>query len=189
MDGSWMSSRIAKIILLVEDRRHDSLLRKFLRRAGYDLTGLRTQMVNGKGSGEMYVRERYAAEVRAIRDQLTRTRASLIVMIDADTHTTADRRGQLERALRDADMEPRKESEPILGIVPRRHVETWILNLCGDPTDEQTNYRYDHRVNEERIKQAAKSLWDWSRPNSVPPSICVASLAESIQELSRLPPP
>ena len=56
-----------------------------MKRLGHKNGNMRTWKVpNGQGSGEQFVRERYASEVRAIRSQITRTKACLIAMIDAD---------------------------------------------------------------------------------------------------------
>ena len=99
-----MVERIASIILLVEDTNQENLLRRYLQRLGHDNRNMRTRKVpNGQGSGEQFVRERYASEVRAIRWRVTRTKACLIAMIDADTGSVADRRQELDRALKDAN--------------------------------------------------------------------------------------
>lgn len=95
-----MAERIANIVLLVEDRNHESLLRRHLQQRGHNNRNIRVQRTTaGRGSGEQFVRERYAAEVRAIRSQVTRTKACLIAMIDADSVSVEDRRRQIERAL------------------------------------------------------------------------------------------
>src|SRR5271155_2525999 len=125
-----MAERIANIILLIEDLSQESLLRRYLQRLGQSNRNMRPRKLpKGQGSGEQFVRENYASEVRAIRSQMTRTRACLIAMIDADTGSVGDRRQQLERALRDVDESARGPSEAILNLIPRRNVETWILCL------------------------------------------------------------
>src|ERR1017187_8002947 len=121
-------------------------------------------MPHGQGSGEQFVRESYASEVRAIRAQLTRTRACLIAMIDADAGSIEDRRQQFERALRDADELPRSPTEPILNLIPKRNVETWILCLNLALVDEVSNYRHDPRVDAGSIRRAASTLFSWTRP-------------------------
>src|SRR5438445_785724 len=99
-----MAERIAKIVVLVEDRNQENLLRYYLQRRGHDNRNMRIQKLpGGRGSGEQFVREKYASEVRAIRSQLNRTKACLIAMIDADSGLVEDRRWQFERALQDAE--------------------------------------------------------------------------------------
>jgi hypothetical protein len=91
--GPSMSKRIAQIILLVEDLNQENLLRRYLQRCGHGSRGMRSQRSPSRqGSGEQFVRENYTSEVRAIRSQMTRTRACLIAMIDADLGSVEERR-------------------------------------------------------------------------------------------------
>ena len=151
-----MAERIATIILLVEDLNHENLLRRYLRQLGHDNRQMRpVRTVPGRGSGEQFVRQSYASEVRSIRSQMARTRACLIAMIDADVGSTEDRLRQLERALRDADQPQRSPTEPILNLVPKRNVETWILCLNSTPVNEADDYHHDPRVSPASIRQAA----------------------------------
>jgi hypothetical protein len=106
-----VAGRIANIVILVEDMRTENLLRRYLQRLGQDNRNIRVARIpDGRGSGEQFVRERYASEVQALRN--VHTKACLIVSIDADTKTTAERRQQLERALREAEEPPRDQGEP-----------------------------------------------------------------------------
>src|SRR5271165_4189231 len=142
-----MAERVANIILLIEDANQEKLLRRYLQSLGHDNRNMRSQISpKGQGSGEQFVREKYASEVRAIRSQRLGQKACLIAMIDADTGSVDDRRQQLERALRDADELQRVASEPILNLIPKRNVETWILCLNSHVVDEVTDYRRDQRV-------------------------------------------
>lgn len=60
-----MAERIASIILLVEDLNQDNPLRRYLRQPGHDNRQMRTlKTAVGRGSGEQFVRDRYASEVR-----------------------------------------------------------------------------------------------------------------------------
>ena len=183
-----MAERIANIVLLVEDRNHENLLRRYLQECGHNSRNMRVQKITGgQGSGKQFVRERYASEVRAIRSQATRTKACLIAMIDADSGSVEDRRRQIERALRDAEEPARVLSEPILNLIPRRNVETWILCLNSFFVDEQPDYRHDPRVSARSIKQAASTLFSWTRPNAEIPDTCVTSLRDCLPEFDRIP--
>ena len=130
-----MAERIANIILLVEDRNQETLLRRYMQRLGHDNRNMRSQMSpRGQGSGEQFVREQYASQVRAMRR--TSTKACLIAMVDADTGSVDDRRKQLERALRDAEEGPRSPSEPILNLIPKR---TWRRGFFVSTPQRSTN--------------------------------------------------
>ena len=182
-----MAERIANIILLVEDINQENLLRRYLQLLGDENRNMRPLMPHGQCSGEQFVRESYASEVRAIRAQLTRTRVCLIAMIDADAGSIEDLRQQFERALQDAHELPRSPTEPILNLIPKRNVETWILCLNSAMVDEGSNYHHDLRVNPQSIKTAANTLYSWTRPNFVFPNICAPSLHACQPEFRRVP--
>lgn len=183
-----MTGRIARIVLLVEDQNHENLLRHFLKRLGHGNREIRIEKLpRGQGSGEQFVRGKYASEVRAVRSQMTRTHACLIAMIDADNATVQDRAQQFERALRDADEEQRRPAEPILHLIPKRNVETWILCLMCEIVNENEDYRRDGRIAPGSISLAANALFEWSRPNTAVPGKCVESLRASLPEFRRIP--
>ena len=183
-----MADRIARIIILIEDLNQENLLRRYLLRLGHDTRTMDfKRLPQGRGSGEQFVREKYASEVRAIRSQLAKTKACLIAMVDADAGSVDDRRQQLERELRDAGEALRAPAEPILNLIPKRNVETWVLCLNSKVVDEVTDYRRDAAVDAQSIKQAAEVLFDWSRPNTALPTHCVPSLQDCLPEFGRIP--
>jgi hypothetical protein len=183
-----MADRIARIIILIEDLNQENLLRRYLLRLGHDTRTMDFKRLSqGRGSGEQFVREKYALESRAMRLQMAKTKACLIAMIDADTGSIDDRRQQLDRALRDAGETPRSPAEPILNLIPKRNVETWILCLNSKPVDEVTDYRRDAGADAQSIKQAAQILFDWTRPNAALPAHCVPSLRDCLPEFRRIP--
>jgi hypothetical protein len=108
-------------------------------------------------------------------------------VIDADTGSIDDRRQQLVRALRDAGVAPRGPAEPILNLIPKRNVETWVLCLNSKVVDEERDYRHDAGVDAQSIKQAAQILYDWTRPNAALPDQCVPSLRDCLPEFGRIP--
>ncbi len=182
-----MSDRIANIFILVEDVAQQNLVRRYLEACGHNLRGLRLlPLPNGKGSGEKRVRDDYARQVAACRSSLGRkTKALLVVMIDADTGAVAQRYGQLAQQLKNAGAAPRRADEPIAVLVPKRHVETWIRALLGKAVDEVNDFTSPAPEPDE-IHSAARSLHQMTRPNAVPPS-GPPSLVASIQEWQRVP--
>jgi hypothetical protein len=186
--GKIVAERIANIILLVEDLNQENLLRHYLQRLGQNNRDMRSRKSpKGRGSGEQFVREKYASEVRAIRSQMAKTKACLIAMIDADTGSVEDRRQELDRVLRDSEAQPRGPAEPILNLIPKRNVETWVLCLNSQAVDEVTDYRRDAGVDAQSVKQAAQILFDWTRANTVLPTHCVPSLQGCLPEFRRIP--
>jgi hypothetical protein len=127
------------ITLLCEDSQTDAFVRRFLKYRNFRSRDIRTlPLPSGRQSGEQWVRERYPMELRAIR---RRQRAYLIVVTDADTHSTAVRRGQLDAACDEKGTPRRDDRDPVLVIVPRRNIETWLAYLGGATVDEDTRYR------------------------------------------------
>lgn len=126
------------ITLLCEDSQTDAFARRFLKRRNFRGRDIRTlPLPAGNQSGEQWVRERYPTELKAIR---TRQRAYLIVVTDADAHSTETRRAQLDAACDEKDTPQREDRDPVLVIVPKRNIETWLAYLGGSEVDEDTTY-------------------------------------------------
>ena len=127
------------ITLLCEDLQTDVFVRRFLKHRNFRSRDIRTrELPDGSQSGEQWVRERYPDELKAIRG---RRNAYLIVVTDADTNTTADRRAELDAACDEKQVPRRGDRDPVLVIVPRRNIETWLHYLGGTEVDEGTPYR------------------------------------------------
>lgn len=179
-------SKPSLVVVLVEDERQQRLVRRYLRRVGYEPHDIRyVPLPGGAGCGEQWVRERYAAEVQEYRSRSARARTALVVAIDADT-VDADTRGrQLNNALAEAGSAVRGTAEMIVHLIPRRSVETWILCLNGENVDETTDYSKEREI-DQMIGPAALTLFDWSRENYALPAHCFPSLSSAVFEVRRL---
>ncbi len=176
----------SQVIVLGEDQRHQSFVRKYLRRVGYSFHDVRFEALpSGRGCGEQWVRERYASAVAAYRARCARAQTSLVVAIDADRGDVGRRLQQLQAALTDAAMAVRSTDERIAHLIPKRHIETWILCLRGRHVDEDTDYRHEPGI-EQLIGTAAETLFEWGRTNAQIPAYCVPSLLSAIPEAKRL---
>ena len=173
-------SKPSQVIVLTEDRRQQTFVRRYLERANYSYHQIQLEpLPAGRGSGEQWVRQRYAKNVEAYRARAARAATALVVVIDADTRTVSHRIGQLrESAVRGTD-------EKISHLIPKRNIETWILCLRGNAVDEETDY-HDEQGIEDQIKPAAETFFDWSRPNAGLSAHCVESLRLAIPEIQRL---
>jgi len=180
-------SKPSQMIALVEDERHEMLLRRFLTRCGMERHQVRFERSpSGEGSGERWVRTRFVREVNAYRSRRAKAATALIVMIDADTHTSQKRLQHLSQTLREARIQPIQSHERIAQLTPRRNVETWILCLNRHGVDELTDYKKTRDDWNEMISPAAEALFQWTRPGVTPPSYCVNSLEGGVRELNRL---
>jgi len=180
-----VGDRIAEIVILVEDERHANFIRRHLGRE-YDPRKFRVNKSPlGRGSGEQYVREQYPLEVKEYRSRASRRSAALVVVTDADAGTVGARAAQLTQILHNRGERERGNDEAIALLIPRRHIETWILCLIGEIVNETTDYKHRDGL-DRRIREAASALYEWSRNNYTLPEHCVASLRQAIPELKRI---
>jgi hypothetical protein len=177
-------SKPSQIVVLVEDQRQQRFVRKYLARKGFEGRAIRQiALPAGKGSGEQYVREKYADEVEELRRRNATT--WLVVAIDVDILEVVTRARQLARELVDRGLPARDDNEPIFHLIPKRNIETWILCLTGHAVDEETDYRHDGRI-EVNLPAATTILFAWTRRNAIPEAHCIPSLHAAIPELRRL---
>ena len=177
--------RKVETLILAEDLRQQNFARRYLICLGYNPRQIRQlPLPNGRGSGEQYVRESYALQIQAHRSQFNQRKGAILVVIDADQHTVIHRSRQLSAELQSAGQPPRSAGEMIVHLIPKRHIETWILCLAGQQVDEEDTYR--NRQVDELIKPSAEELYSWCRPNFVLPDRCVPSLQAAIPELMQL---
>jgi hypothetical protein len=184
-----LPERIANKIILAEDAIQQNLVRRYLERCGhrgpFRLVPLPAKGIGG--SGEKYVRDQYSHQVQACRSSLGRRAAALlIVIIDADMETTQHRWLQLSDALKSASLSDRRDDEPIVVLIPKRHVETWIRALLGDHVDELADYTRPTPTAKE-IKDAATELYVWTRPGADPGLTSPPSLTGSLPEWQKIP--
>jgi hypothetical protein len=178
-------NRPSQVIVVYEGERDQQFVRKYLYRAGYGRHNIVfAAAADGKGSGEQRVRAEYKKNVEACRSRNKRVNTALIVMIDADTGSVADRQKQLREEL--GQNQARESNEIIVHLIPRRNIETWILCLARTEFNEELNYRLRHDV-DRKLKMAAEAFYDGSRPNVQPPEHWVPSLLDAIPEIQRLP--
>ena len=131
-------SRVS-VTLLCEDSQIDAFVRRFLKHRRFRPRDIRTlPLPAGRQSGEQWVRERYPFELRAIREGRN---AYLIVVTDADSNSTETRRAQLEAECDRQRVLRRNDADPVLVIVPRRNIETWLAYLDGVDVDECKTYQ------------------------------------------------
>lgn len=127
-----MAARDLRYVVLGEDRSHLNFVRRWLIAEGVERRQIFERETAASligGSGEQFVRQQYVAEVGYYRAKANHQRVALIVVIDADLETVEYRKRQLDEVLGD---EPRRPSERIAVVVPRRNIETWLTVLL-DP--------------------------------------------------------
>jgi hypothetical protein len=171
-------------VILCEDLQTQVFIRRALIRRGANPRRIRPVALPSadKGAGDAYVVKHYPQEAQAHRSQVARSKAALVVHLDADpANTVAARMSRLDAALVAAGMSPRGPGERISYLVPKRNIETWIhFYLDGPPIDESTEYpKYGGR--ESDCGPAAETFADHAVSNTVPlgaPPSLVTGLSE-----------
>jgi len=140
---------------------------------------------SGLGCGSQSVRERYADEVRKQRDKAVAS--VLIVHIDADSLSVADRKQELAAALASKGFPSRGPDEPISLVVPRRETENWLHHYLGRPGVAE-GQKYPHfRDDESRAaKPTVEALVELVEGRAAAPAN-LPSIGEAALELRRLP--
>ena len=170
------------IVLLCEDSQTESFVRRFLKRRNFKSRDIRTlPLADGERSGEQWVRERYPAQLRAIRG---RQRAYLIVVTDADAGTTEALRRRLDEECGQEDVQVKTVDDPVIIAVPRRNIETWLAYLQGTQVDEVTVYPKLKR--ERDCEEHAGSLYRMCHEEQKLTEPAPPSLVESCGEYGRL---
>ena len=171
-----------EIVLLCEDQNTNTFVRRFLRGRHFTGRDIRTlPLPHGSQSGEQWVRQRYPTELKAIR---SRQGAYLIVVIDADRHTTQQRRDQLDEECKAQEVPQREDGDPVILLVPRRNIETWFAYLAGESVDETGDY--SARRFKDPPRRFAEELYRMCHETQRLREPVPASLAESCQEYRKL---
>ena len=168
-------SRSVRIVLLCEDRRHETFTRRFLNEQGWNVRHLRPVISPpGRGSAERFVREQFPRELKALRAK-GGEEVYLIVMIDGDNVGVAARRASLTSACAEQDIPTPGDDDRVLICVPTWNIETWLAYLGGEAVDEASN-DYRHQAPEgNELRQRARYLSTMCRNRDLrspsPPSL------------------
>jgi hypothetical protein len=178
-------SKGARFVILGEDTQHLVFARRFLIEIGLannrEITVLPTAA--GQGSGEQWVRERFPAELKAVRRRSTSQRVALLVLIDGDTQTPAERNQQLSKACVARAIAPPNPTDPVAVFVPRRNIDTWIRFLAGTAVNETDSYRALDR--ERECRESVRTLAGACRERQLPAGV-PSSLREACDEFNRI---
>ena len=123
----------------------------------------------GGRSGEQFVRESLAKFVQAIR--AATSSKFLIVVADADSGTVSERHAQLNGQLASESLPLVGASDPVVLLIPKRAVETWLVQVLSPPlvqvlsppADEATDYHhhFDGTSTAAACKESAIKLEAW----------------------------
>ncbi len=169
-----MTRRITRLVLICEDTQHEVFARRFLKKHDWRTRSLHVVVAPpGHGSGEQFVREAFASELRTYRSRRNLVGQALIVIVDGDLCGGEDRLRQLDRACREAGIPTRGDDERVAVFVPTRSIETWLTYLDGHDVDENKAYaKLDRaRMCQRHVEVLAKMCEVGELRSPVPPSL------------------
>lgn len=170
-------SKGVRLTILCEDLQQAVFAYRFFVERGFherEITINRNPQ--GRGSGEQYVREKYAEEVKLCRWKSKHQSVALAVVIDADQWTVQEKQGQLTQALIEHAQVERQANERIAVFVPKRNIETWIHYLMDRDVDENTVYpKLTHEGDcKPLVRKLVREICAAGVPVSSPPSLQIA---------------
>jgi hypothetical protein len=173
-------------VVVTEDNRTERFFRYLLDSLSFDKRRFRFKTApSGQGDAGAWVQAQYPSLVSLIRQK--RQYLCLVAVRDGDSDGLLARKTELDKALREAGLDSRSESERIATPVPTWSIETWLLALAGDATineDESYKQLFEQRFrgNEgQALRNAALAWRTWAdQVSSVP------SLGDGKSEMSRI---
>lgn len=140
-----------------------------------------------RGCGSQYVREQFSKQVSACRSTLGRKASCMLIVIaDADQLTIAQREQTLHAQLTQSVGPPVVPNEPIIILIPKWQVETWIKCLLGQVMSEDDPNTDRPPVDADQIRRAARTVFDWARPGASVGATCVPSLVTALLSWRRI---
>lgn len=185
-----MSRRKVEIVVLCEDSKHESFVRRYLRKKGFNPAQIRVRPYPaGSRAGEQWVRLRYVEEMTLQRRRVGRIGSALIVVIDADLLGVEQRARQLDDLLAEAGLGRRVEGERVALVVPCRNIESWVHFTATQQIDETTDFKPRYRAIDDckgvaDLVVEACLVRGLAEQGRAPPSLAVAC-----RELQRVVPP
>ena len=177
-----------QVILLVEDEALERFAYRVLLDLGFERRKIRVnRSPKGKGSGKQWVTQRFPVEVQAQRRKAHHLNVALVIGTDADELTVTQRVRELDTTLEAFGLDKRGPEERICLLIPKWHIETWILHLNGRQVAEDEDYKKDVKVQDVifRIsRDFVERYRDWK--HGVTKSILLPAMIAAFEELNRL---
>jgi hypothetical protein len=179
-------TRASEVVLLCEDKQHEVFVYRYLSRLGYGRHAIRiTKSPAGRGAGDAFVLNAFVRELVACRTRNRRAKTSLVVIQDADLIETAKRIQAFTDRLVAEQVPALADDEPIVLLIAKRNIETWIHALDGEDVDEIKKYsRLDGH--ERDCDAAVAKLFEARKSNQDADNAWPPSLQRGYSELARL---
>ncbi len=176
-----MSADKTEVVVICEGSADATFCRRFLKLRGYDHRKVRVlPFPAGKGCGEQFVRNNFPNELKENRRWKAK---GLIVLIDGDGKTIAERKKEMDDACQSANVAQRTKDEPVVLGVPQRNIESWFVYLEGGHWSETEDYA--KRKKDSLAKNSAKKLHEYCFRDQALPQPAPASLGDVCDEWKR----
>lgn len=172
-----MSTRVSQYVLLCEDEMQRRLVRAYLRRCGVsDRIIKEVNPSQDDTAGISWVIKQFAQQLEACRHRQQVAKTLLIVVIDADKFSIEERKQHLYAQCN------YDQNDPLIVLVPKRHIETWVAAGTGQAVKEEEDCK-SHSL---AVRQAAQQIHDWARNELPPVSTCIPSLRVALPDWRRI---
>ena len=180
-----MGDRVSRTILLCEDDPHAQLVRAYMDRCGLNTREpyLHPRVASREvhGGNVNWVIQEFPKELHACRQRhIAHANTMLIVVADADEFDVAVRRSHL------MVLPPPAATDPLVILIPKRHIETWIRAALGEQVTEAEDCKKNRPVRKSEVREAARSIHGWARGNPQPSDTCVQSLRDALPDWRRI---
>jgi hypothetical protein len=138
------------------------------------------------GGNVDWVLRAFPFQLHACRQRAKKAKTLLIALVDADKFTVDQRRRQLDDRLQQAGYEELNATDPVVLLIPRWEVETWICSLLGKTVTEDDDCKGWVKPTRDEIRQAARTAYEWARENATPGPTCVPSLKAALPEWQKI---
>lgn len=178
-------SDAVQAVILCEDTQTECFIRRFLLKRNWSRRQIRTETLPaGRGSGLVWVRERFVRELKAYRSRSARAATCLIVAADADDKTVEERIATFRQSCDEASVPFRRDQERVVFVIPRRNIESWLAYLRGQVVNEIE--RYPKYENESDCRAQVTKLDELCRLQRLSPEPPPPSLVSACSEFQRI---
>src|SRR5262249_52338116 len=149
-------------VLLCEDAEHRRLAIEYMKLCGintrYDVDPM-VASERQKGNAKQWVINEFPRQLHACRQRSAKAKTLLIVFVDADTDSVHKRKQELIEAVKAAGLEQLRSADPVIYLVPKWHVETWIKSLRGERITEDEPCKEWRGISDSELKAAVTTLY------------------------------
>lgn len=178
-----MTDRVSLRFLLCEDDLQESLVIAYLNCCGIATDARNLVRLNASrrfaGGNVGSVLAEFSKWLSACRSRNAKARTLLIALADADDHSVQDRLRQFQVK------EAYSSTDPVVILIPRRHVETWIRCAQCQSVNETDSYKRPEPRKADWL-EAARTIYGWARNSPQPAATCVPSLLSALPEWRKI---